>query len=185
MTKLSPPVGPDDHTHGPGDAKITLVEFGDYASPRSRAVIATIQQVLDELGDELCFAYRHFPNTDASPFAMTAAEAAESVARHGGERAFWAMHGILYLNQDALQHDDLIEYARAVGVEPILVADDLACGAMRDRVRRDARSAVRSGARSAPVFFVNGCRFDGDLDDPAAFVAALLDKTDGRAYTTH
>jgi Na+:H+ antiporter, NhaA family len=116
---------------------------------------------------------------------MAAAEAAESVAARGGDAAFWAMHAVLSENWDALQHDDLVEYAAAVGVDPIAVADDLASGAMRARVRRDVRSAIRSGARTAPAFFVNGRRFDGDWSDAAALAEALLDRTERRAYTTH
>ena len=77
--------------------------------------------------------------------AAAAAEAAESVAVQGGEDAFWAMQDLLYENQDALQHDDLIEYAAAAGADPIAVADDLASHSRSDRVRRDFHSAGRGG----------------------------------------
>ena len=115
----------------------------------------------------------------------TSAEAAESVAIRGGEDAFWAMHDLLYENQDALQHDDLIEYAAAAGVDPIAVADDLSSRSRSDRVRRDFNSGARSGVTQTPTFFVNGRRFEGDWSDPSALADAVRDATPGHTFMTH
>jgi protein-disulfide isomerase len=182
---LTPPVGPEDHADGPSDAPVTLVEYGDYECPHCGRAYRVLQQVLRELGDEVRFVFRNFPLSEAHPHAEAAAEAAESVAARGGEDAFWAMHDLIYENQDALQPDDLIEYAEAVDVNPADVADDLASGAFRDRVRRDFRSGVRSGVNGTPTFFVNGRRFEGDWTDPAAFVVALHNVARTGSYTTH
>lgn len=181
---LTPPIGPEDHAHGPADAPITLVEYGDYECPHCGRAYRVLQQVLRELGD-VRFVFRNFPLNEAHPHAQLAAEAAESVAARGGEDAFWAMHDLIYENQDALQPDDLIEYAGAVDVNPADVADDLASGAFRDRVRGDFRSGVRSGVNGTPTFFVNGRRFEGDWSDPDAFVAALQNVARTGSYTTH
>jgi protein-disulfide isomerase len=182
---LTPSVGPEDHAYGPAGAPVTLVEYGDYECPHCGRAYRVLQQVLQELGDDVCFVFRNFPLHEAHPHAQAAAEAAESVAVHGGEEAFWAMHDLLYENQDALQHDDLIEYAQAADVNPIDVADDLASDAMRERVRRDFRSGVRSGVNGTPTFFVNGRRFDGDWTDPEAFASALREIARAHSYTRH
>ena len=182
---LTPLVGPEDHALGPPDAPITLVEYGDYECPHCGRAYRVLEQVLRELGDGMRFVFRNFPLSEAHPHAEAAAEAAESVAAHGGEDAFWVMHDLIYENQDALQHDDLIEYAAAADVNPIDVADDLASGARRDRVRRDFRGGVRSGVNGTPTFFVNGRRFDGDWTDPAAFIAALHNMARTGSYSTH
>ena len=180
---LTPPVGPGDHAHGPADAAITLVEYGDYECPHCGRAYRVLQQVLPELGDTVRFVFRNFPLNEAHPHAQAAAEAAESVAVHGGEEAFWLMHDLIYENQDALQHDDLIGYAKAADVNPIEVANDLATGAMHERVRRDFRSGVRSGVNGTPTFFVNGLRFDGNWSDPAVFASALRDLAGTKSYT--
>jgi protein-disulfide isomerase len=179
-----PPVSSKDHVRGPANAPITLVEYGDYECPHCRLAHIVLQQVLEELGDHVRFVYRNFPLGEIHPHAWAAAEAAESVAAHGGNDAFWAMHNLIYENQDALQHDELIEYAAAAGVDPIAVANDLASGAERRRVERDVNSALHSGVRGTPTFFVNGRLFEGDWTDPAALMDALQDGT-GHSYTTH
>ena len=170
---LHPPVGPEDHCLGPAGAPVALVEYGDYECPHCGRAYIVLATVLPELGDEVRFAFRNFPLAQSHPHAQSAAEAAESVAAHGGDKAFWDMHDFLYENQDALEPDDLLEYARRAGVDPALVATDLATGAMAARVRADFRSGTRSGVNGTPTFFVNGRRFDGNWEDPAAFAAAL------------
>jgi protein-disulfide isomerase len=170
---LNPPVGPDDHILGPTHAPVTLVEYGDYECPHCGRAHVILQTVLSGLGDQVRFIFRNFPLAEVHPHAQVAAEAAESIAAHGGNEAFWAMHDTLYENQDALETDDLLEYALAAGVEPALVAGDLTSSAMTSHVRKDFRSGVRSGVNGTPTFFVNGRRFMGDWSDPSAFTAAL------------
>ena len=182
---LVQPVGPEDHARGPDEATITLVEYGDYECPECRLAYLILADVLADVGDHVRFVFRNFPVTDGHPHAMVAAEAAESVAALGGVKAFWTMHDLLYENQDALQHDDVIEYAAAAGVDPVAVADDLATNARSERVERDRRSGQRSGVRRPPTFFVNGRRFEGDWTDPVALADALRDGTRGHTYHAH
>ena len=183
MQILAQPVGPDDHSRGPAHAPITLVEYGDYECPDCRLAYLVLADVLQELGDAVRFVFRNYPQTKEHPHAISAALAAESVGARGGEDAFWSMHDLLYENQDALQDDDLVEYAAASGVDPIAVADDLSTGATASRVQRDIRSGRRSGVRHTPTFFVNGRRFDGDWSDPLALADALQDGTRGYIHT--
>lgn len=166
---------PDDHVRGPVHAPVTLVEYGDYQCELCGRAYHVLNAVLAKLGSSVRFVFRNFPLIDAHSEAQMAAEAAESVAARAGEEAFWDMHDILYENQDALEIDDLLGYAEAAGADAVVVADDLASGAMRARVRADYRSGVRGGVRGTPTFFVNGRRFTGDWTDPGAFIASLQD----------
>jgi protein-disulfide isomerase len=182
---LHPDVGPKDHIRGPADAPVTLVAYGDYQSPQCQRAHYVVDVVLGELGDNVRYVFRNFPRSEEHPDAAMAAEAAESVAAQAGEDAFWAMHEILFENQDALSVDDLLAYADAVGADSRAVADDLAEGRMRARVNEHVLSGERSGVRTTPAFFVNGERFDGDWNDPDAFTEALEEAasaTDGDRY---
>ena len=170
---LTPPPGPDDHALGPDDAPVVLVEYGDYECPYCGRAHEILQDVLWQLRDRVRFVYRNYPLTDVHPRAQAAAEAAESVAAHGGNGAFWDMHDILFENQDALEIDDLLGYADAAGAGAEDVADDLSSGAQRARVRRDVESGEQSDVRGTPTFFVNGKRFEGDWTDPDGFADVL------------
>ena len=48
-----------DHVLGAADAEITLVEYGSYACPHCRTANERIAQARDQLGDRVCYAFRH------------------------------------------------------------------------------------------------------------------------------
>src|SRR5262249_8828031 len=66
-----------------------ILEYGDYECPYSRQAFHAIEQVEQQLGGNVRFAFRHFPLTGIHPHALAAAAAAEAAAR---QRRFWDMH---------------------------------------------------------------------------------------------
>jgi len=171
MSQLSRPVGPDDHVSGPEDAPVTLVEYGDFECPHCGRAHPIVEQLRRLMGDRLRFVYRHFPLTQAHPHAQHAAEMAEAAGEHG---QFWPMHDTLFKNQDALEDENLLEYAVALGIDPASAASALAAHTFAGRVRRDFMSGVRSGVNGTPTFFINGVRDDSGMwTDPQAFLEML------------
>jgi protein-disulfide isomerase len=76
---LTVPVDPDrDHTQGPADAPVTLVEYGDYECPYCGAAHPIMKEVQQRMGERLQFVFRNFPITTSHPHAELAAEAAEA-----------------------------------------------------------------------------------------------------------
>ena len=160
MSELKPPVGPNDHTQGPLDAPIVLVEYGDYECPYCGEAYPELKAVQKAMGGSLCFAFRNFPLSQAHPHAARAAEFAEAAATIG---RFWEMHDVLYENQTALDDESLIGYATQLGFDQALIESALR-GDFATRVRRDFASGVRSGVHGTPSLFVNGQRYDGPRD---------------------
>jgi protein-disulfide isomerase len=174
---LHPPVNSIDHVMGRADAPITLVEYGDFQCPycfRAHPLVMRLQQ---RFGSRLRFVFRNFPLSELHPHAAHAAEAAESVAAHAGEPAYWTMHHALFQHQqesdDALDDEHLLRYAAEAGADVSRVKADLASDQYRIRVRSDFLSGVRSGVNGTPTFFINGVRFDGDWTDLEEFAYAL------------
>src|SRR6185503_6998582 len=59
---LSAPVSDRrDHIRGNPSAGLTLVEYGDYQCPYCGAAHPIVNELLDNLGDEIRFVFRHFP----------------------------------------------------------------------------------------------------------------------------
>jgi protein-disulfide isomerase len=154
---------------GPPDAPVTLVEYGDYECPFCGAAYAIVKDIQERLGDQLCFVFRNFPLTEAHPHAEDAAEAAEAA---GGQGKFWPMHDMLYENQDALEPEDLVRYARSLRLDLPRFVKELSEHVWAERVREDFRSGVRSGVNGTPTFFINGVRHDGGYD-MASLLAAI------------
>jgi protein-disulfide isomerase len=169
--RLTPPVSADDHIAGPDDAPITLVEYGDYECPYCGMAYPVVKAVQRELGSRLRFVFRNFPLAETHPHARHAAQVAEAA---GAQGKFWEMHDMIFEHQQALEDDDLIGYARALGLDAERVARELEAGSYAKRVRDNFRSGVRSGVNGTPTFFINGQRYDGSWMNDKKFAAALL-----------
>jgi protein-disulfide isomerase len=170
--QLVVPVSERDHSLGPSNAPVTLVEYGDFECPHCGRAYPILQGIRRYMAEQLRFAHRHFPLAEAHPHAQMAAEASEAA---GAQGRFWEMHDILFRNQHALDPEDLLLYATRIGVDAQRVARELAAGTWTKRVRDDFRGGVRSGVNGTPTFFINGVRYDGNWADAAEFIQALTE----------
>ncbi len=172
---LTPPVSGRDHIAGPADAPLTLVEYGDYQCPYCGAAYPVTKRVQKSLGKNLRFVFRNFPLTQAHPYAMIAAEAAEAAALQG---KFWEMHDLIYENQADLEPDILPTWAEAVGLDLRAFGTAIKQGEVTKRIREDRASGIRSGVNGTPCFFINGTRYDAapDYDSLRAVLEEQLSK---------
>jgi len=150
-----------DHIQGPGDAPVTLVEYGDYECPYCGEAYPIVKQIQERMGERLRFVFRNFPISTAHPHAEFAAEAAEAAA---AQDRFWEMHDHLYEHQQRLRADDLRSYAQAIELDVDLFDKELEEHVHADRVHEDFLSGVRSGVNGTPTFFINGVRHDDSYD---------------------
>jgi Na+:H+ antiporter, NhaA family len=151
---LSPPVDPRrDHVRGAADARVTLVEYGDFQCPYCGEAYPVVNELLARFGDRLRFVFRHMPLTDLHPQARAAAESAEAAAEQG---CFWEMHDRLFEHQLELSDAELRDHAAAIGLDVERFDRELQERLHSAHVEADYRSGVRSGTPSTPRFFVNG-----------------------------
>jgi protein-disulfide isomerase len=169
MSALVAPVGEGDHALGPADARVTLVEYGDFECPSCGATYPVLREVRRAFGPNLRFVFRHFPLRDSHPHAEAAAEASEAAAAQG---KFWEMHDRLFEHQAALDGRALARHARKAGLDVERFERELGAGAHAGRVARDVESGRTSGVRGTPSLFINGVRYSGPRDR-ASLVAAL------------
>jgi len=160
-SKLTLPVSARDHTKGPENAPVTLVEYGDFECPHCGRAYPIVERIQNQLGSRLRFVFRHFPLTQIHPHAQHAAEAAEAASAQGH---FHEMHAALFEHQRALDDRHLAEYAGSIGLDQPRFQQELADHAHAPRVHEDFLSGVRSGVNGTPTFFINGFRHDGAWD---------------------
>ncbi len=160
-TRLLLPIHGDDHVHGPESAPYTLVEYGDYECPACGQLFNIIRNLQSTLGDQLRIVYRHYPLSGIHPRAQEAAEAAEAAGR---QDRFWEMHDLLFQNQSALQHKNLLMYAESLQLDADRFRQGLKKRVYEDRVREDFRRGVQNGVYKTPGLFLNGVRHDGSWD---------------------
>jgi len=157
-----------DHVRG-SPASPLILEYGDYECPYSRQAFHAIEQVEQQLGGNVRFAFRHFPLTRIHPHALAAAAAAEAAAR---QARFWDMHELLFHRQKALDDADLRGYAAQLGLDVAAFDRDRASTAVADRIRRDVDSGLASGqVLGTPTLFIDGVLQRGGYDPPSLLAA--------------
>lgn len=161
MTSLVVPVTHADHVQGDPNAKVTLVEYGDYECPSCALAVPLVKALQGHFDDRLRFVFRNFPLTEIHREAESAAETAELAATHG---RFWQMHDALYQNQDALGLPLYIALVEALNMERKDLTDTLESHAFVSKIHADFRGGLVSGVNGTPTFFINGYRYDGPVD---------------------
>ena len=155
---LAVPVEPGyDHVRGPGQAPVTLVEYGDFECSYCGRAEPVVRELLAGRGD-VRYAWRHLPLTDVHPHALAAAEAATWQGK------FWEMQDQLLGHQDALTATDLIRYAGQLGLDTERFTRDLRDHTGQAKIAADVDSADLSGVSGTPTFFINGKRHQGAYD---------------------
>lgn len=155
--ELAVPINTDDHVLGPRDAKVAIVEYGDFECPSCAQAAHGLQIILQRFEPQVCLVFRHYPLMQIHVHAMAAAEAAEAAAAQG---RFWPMHDLLFRHELHLGRERLLYCARAAGLDMRRFERELDAGVHRARVERDIESGRASHIKSTPAIFVNGARCD-------------------------
>jgi protein-disulfide isomerase len=168
---LAAPAARADHSRGPADAPVTLVEYADFDCPDCARAYPVIEEVLRKAGGRVRLLFRHFPIVANHPNSMNAAEAAEAAFAQGGEEMFWRMHDRLYRRGDKLGEHDLTHHAVVLGLEVYRFQSELDTRKHEGRVRQDIQSGQESGVKGTPTFFINGTRYAGPAQAEALLAA--------------
>jgi len=159
-----------DHVRGVSAAAHLILEYGDYECPYARKAYREIQRVETRLGDQLRFAFRHFPLTEIHSHALAAACAAEAAAL---QNQFWEMHNLLFRRQSTLEDGDLRQYAAMVGLDAERFDRDRTSSSIMQRIGRDVESGIASReVRGTPTIFIDGAVHRGKYD-AARLIEAL------------
>ncbi|MCC3606818.1 MAG: DsbA family protein [Microcoleus sp. PH2017_29_MFU_D_A] len=151
-----------DHRQGSLNARVVLVEYGDYQCPQCGELYVLIETIYGQLNgtfpeeNYLCFVFRQFPQPQLYPQAQKAAAAALAA---GAQGQFWQMHDMLFNHQQALGNGYLVEYADRLGLNIPQFLQEMTRQVYVDRINKDIESGLQSGVTTAPALFINGTRY--------------------------
>lgn len=150
-------ISSNDQLKGNPEARLTLVEYSDFQCPACGAYFPLVKQLSEEFGAQLRLIYRHFP-LQQHPHAELAARAAEAAGKQG---QFWEMHDLIFENQSSwsnLRNAESVfeEYAESLGLNLEQYRIDVDSKEVKEKVKEDYLSGLRSGVNSTPTFFLNG-----------------------------
>jgi protein-disulfide isomerase len=146
-----------DWVKGNKDARLTLIEYGDFECPACSIYSELVKKVLGDFPNDLKVVFRHFP-LPAHRNAVPAAKAAEAAGKQG---KFWEMHDLLYEKQSDWSSEGnpmskLTEYAKNLGLDEEKFRADFNSKEIEARINADESEALRLRINETPTFFLNG-----------------------------
>lgn len=139
---------------GPGNAKVTIVEYSDFQCPFCSKASKTIAELEKKYGSKIRVAFKNYP----LPFhsnARMAAEAAQCMKAQD-QKLFWKMHDAMFEDQTKLDKDNLIATAKRLGAKESDFKTCLETTPHKAVIEGDMAEGQKLGIKSTPTFFING-----------------------------
>ncbi len=151
-------VAATDWTKGSQSSNIVLIEYSDFQCPACQSYQPVVKQLMDELGEQIVFVYRHFPLSQIHKNAEPAARAAEAAGR---QNKFWQMHDLLFQRQQEWSEggkaqEFFLQYADSLNLDVAQFENDMKAKEVKQKVKNDYQSGVRNRVQGTPSFFLNG-----------------------------
>ena len=173
-------VRPDSEKIGSPEARLTLVEFGDYQCPACGDYHPMIKQLLSEFNGKVKFVFRNFPLSQHAN-AKISSYAAEAAGLQG---KFEEMHNKIYETQgdwsnSADAKNIFIGYAKDLGLDVEKFKKDIDSDAVKQKVDRDTGDGLALRINETPTFYLDGIKqiLIGRYDDLKKAVESELGKT--------
>jgi protein-disulfide isomerase len=153
--------GPDQKAPASRSAAdhVEIVLYSDFQCPYCAQLAPAIRQLETEPVDgvSVTIEFRNFP-LSIHPNAQLAHQAAMAAKAQG---KFWEMHDLLFANQRKVQRNDLLGYAKALGLDRARFERDLDSHTIKQLIAADVADGNRLGITGTPTFTINGTSYTG------------------------
>jgi protein-disulfide isomerase len=144
------------------NAKVTLVEFGDYQCPACKAAQPTVEKIRQDYKGKITFVFRNFPLPQHQN-ALVSSEAAEAAGEQG---KYWEMNSLLYSHQDEWSNltnpiDKFVGYAKSLGLDTDKFRKSIEEKKFEQKITGDKTDGETAGVNSTPTFFLNNEKLVG------------------------
>lgn len=149
---------------GRGDAAapVVLVEFSDFECPHCKRLADSLKAAAAREPTLFRYHFKHYPmdsscnrNLEGVMHERACAAAAAMVCADRQGRA-WKMHDLLFLNQRALQPNQIETYALSIGLDIESFRACIKDDATMEVVRQDIAEGDALGVQGTPTWFING-----------------------------
>jgi protein-disulfide isomerase len=135
-------------------ARVAIIEFTDFQCSYCLGFVTETLPQLDKdyvSSGKVKYFFRNLPLTAGHPNAFRAAEAAHCAAEQG---KFWQAHDRFFANQNALNPNDWLPHARALGLDVFKFDECLKSGKFDEAIKKDIEEAQSLGIEGTPAFLI-------------------------------
>ncbi len=138
-------------TKGPANAKITIIEYGDFECRACKSITDTLEIIRNTYPNDIKVVWKHFPNESLHAKALPAAIAAQCAQSQG---IFWQYHDKLFEQQEILSDSQYLQIARGLNMD---IKRFQSCTQQQDTlpiVQRDFEEALALGLKATPTVYI-------------------------------
>lgn len=145
---------------GPANARVTIVEFSDFQCPYCRVAAMQVYKVLEMFPNDVKLVFKQFPLETHSQ-AELAAQASLAANAQG---KFWQLHDKMFTNPKQISKDQIMLWAKEVGMDVVRLAGDLQANRYKKQVEAEVLEGVAAGVSGTPTFFINNKAYRAMMD---------------------
>ncbi len=153
---------PDDHWKGNPDAKVAIVEFADFECGYCKRAGFQLKRLFEAYKDDVVMVYKHFPMDPACNSGVNNKKHRRACVAHAAsvcaadQGMFWAYHDLLYKNNHQLGDENLMAYARKLGLDESEFVSCMRDGKGYERVKATGAEGAAVDVHGTPRIFING-----------------------------
>lgn len=163
--------------HGPKDATITIVEFGDLECPACKKAQENLNKLMAE-EPKVKLIFQNFPLEQIHKWAMPAAKYVDCLGRQNNE-AVWKFIATAYDHQSDVNEQNAEEklkgYVKDAGGDPAAVSACAAKPETEKHVRESIALGEKLNVTSTPTFFIDGRKVANFVNTPYESMKAMVD----------
>jgi protein-disulfide isomerase len=160
VSTTAPGITASDWKEGNPNAKVTLIEYGDFECPACGAYFPIVQQLVANYSSTVLFVFRNFPLYHVHQNAGISAQAAEAAGLQG---KYWQMNNLLYEKQNewaTIPTDQVVSqffdvYAQSLGLNVNKFNQDISSSVVLNKIQADVSTGNAAQIDHTPTFFVN------------------------------
>lgn len=159
---------------GPTDARVTIIEYGDFQCQACRSVGDSIAIIQRTYPNDVRFVFKHMPNESAHPLATPAAIASMCAKE---QQAFWPYYEELFARQAFLSEEQFLQIAAGLNLNLKRFEQCISYRETLPLVKRDFDEGRGLAITATPTVFIQGERYVGALstDELLGYVEAVLE----------
>ena len=150
-------------SHGPKDAALTIIEFGDLQCPACKQAQPNLTKLMEE-EPKARLVFQNFPLESIHKWALTGAKYLDCLGRQDND-AVWKFISLAYDHQAEINEQNVDQmlkgYVKEAGGNPDAVSACVAQPETEKRIRQSIALGEKVGVNSTPTFYINGRRLAG------------------------
>jgi len=144
---------------GKKDAKVVIVEFGDFNCAKTKTEVPIIKEIISKYQSKVKFIWRNFPVV-----ADNSIELALAAVCANKQDKFWTFHNQLFERQGEFGTSESIQtLAASLGFKMDAFNECLKNKLTEAQVKKDYYSAQDVEAAGTPAFLINGYKLHGTI----------------------